>query len=141
MAAAALLAPGVPASPSPAQGEGGGGGERRGFGGGRELRSGFVRRALRRPPSILVHRANAALSSAEDEDGPTSGRLSVGRNTSESQGQRRVSFNSPSGSPEPVTPYSVIYGLHPNHFNFDRAGKMKLTPDGVQAELQEQSCM
>lgn len=35
-----------------------------------------------------------------------------------------------------ITPYALVYGRHPNHFNFDRAGKMKLTPDGVEAEVQ-----
>lgn len=36
----------------------------------------------------------------------------------------------------PITPYALIYGRHPDHFNFDRSGRMKLTPEGVEAEEQ-----
>lgn len=33
-----------------------------------------------------------------------------------------------------ITPYGVIYGRPPSHFNFDRIGRMKVTTEGLEAE-------
>lgn len=34
-----------------------------------------------------------------------------------------------------ITPYNMIYGRPPSHFNFDRSGNMKITPEGMEAEM------
>lgn len=50
--------------------------------------------------------------------------------------RRDVMFAGSPKSAKAITPYSVVYGRHPTHFEFDRQGRMKLTPDGVDAEAE-----